>query len=139
MALGKIEHLGIAVHDLKASEQIFQNLIGQSPYRRERIESEGVETSFFMAGNNKIELLAATGPDSPIHRFLEKNGEGIHHVAFHVDDLHQEIERLKSAGFQVLNEHPKPGADGKLIAFLHPKGTGRVLIELCQDNPNPEQ
>ncbi|MBM3170808.1 MAG: methylmalonyl-CoA epimerase [Bacteroidetes bacterium] len=136
MALGKIEHLGIAVHDLQASEHLFQTLIGQAPYKRERVDSEGVETSFFMAGNNKIELLAATNPESPIHRFLEKNGEGIHHVAFHVDNLLQEIERLKLAGFTVLNDSPKPGADGKLIAFLHPKGTGGVLIELCQDNPN---
>lgn len=136
MALGKIEHLGIAVKDLQASERLFQLLLGMPPYKRERVDSEGVETSFFMTGNNKIELLCATNPDSPIHKFLEKNGEGIHHVAFHVDDLSQEIERLSSAGFTVLNNPPKLGADGKLIAFLHPKGTGGVLIELCQDLPN---
>jgi methylmalonyl-CoA/ethylmalonyl-CoA epimerase len=137
MALGKIEHLGIAVADLEASEVLFQKLLGTAPYKRERVDSEGVETSFFQAGPNKIELLAATHPNSPIQHFLEKNGEGIHHVAFHVDNLQEEIQRLKKEGFIVLNDPPKPGADGKLIAFLHPKTSGRVLVELCQDRSQP--
>lgn len=137
MALGKIEHLGIAVANLEASEILFQKLLGTAPYKRERVDSEGVETSFFQVGLNKIELLAATHPNSPIQQFLEKNGEGIHHVAFHVDNLQEEIQRLQKEGFIILNDPPKLGADGKLIAFLHPKTTGRVLVELCQDLPQP--
>lgn len=124
MALGKIEHLGIAVKDLQASEHLFQDLLGLPPYKREKVDSEGVETSFFMAGNNKIELLSASSPDSPIQKFLDKNGEGIHHVAFHVEDLFQEIERLSAAGFTVLNnpQNKEPTANSSL--FCTPKEPG---------------
>lgn len=133
--LKKIEHLGIAVENLEQSEILFQKLTGSAPYKREAVESEGVVTSFFKSGPNKIELLAATSEDSPIAKFLEKRGEGIHHVAFAVDDIEGEIHRLKAEGFRVLNEVPKRGADNKLICFLHPKDTNGVLIELCQDLP----
>ncbi|TVR79845.1 MAG: methylmalonyl-CoA epimerase [Saprospirales bacterium] len=133
--LKKIEHLGIAVEDLKRSEILFQKLTGSAPYKREAVESEGVITSFFRSGPNKIELLAATSEDSPIAKFLKKKGEGIHHVAFAVDDIEQEMIRLQAEGFRVLNEAPKKGADNKLICFLHPKDTNGVLIELCQDIP----
>lgn len=133
--LKKIEHLGIAVEDLERSEILFQKLTGSAPYKREAVESEGVITSFFRSGPNKIELLAATSEDSPIAKFLKKKGEGIHHVAFAVDDIEQEMIRLQAEGFRVLNEAPKKGADNKLICFLHPKDTNGVLIELCQDIP----
>lgn len=128
----KIEHIGIAVKDLEASNELFAKLLGTPHYKIEEVESEGVKTSFFMNGPNKIELLEATNPDSPIAKFIEKKGEGIHHIAFDVDDIVSEIERLKSEGFTVLNETPKKGADNKLVAFLHPKTTNGVLIELCQ-------
>ncbi|MBA3900954.1 MAG: methylmalonyl-CoA epimerase [Bacteroidetes bacterium] len=131
--LGKIEHLGIAVRDLKKSNELFTKLLGVAPYKSEGVESEGVITSFFQAGENKIELLEATNPNSPIAKFIEKKGEGIHHIAFEVADIYAEIERLKSEGFQIINETPKAGADNKLIAFLHPKGTNGVLVELCQE------
>lgn len=129
----KIEHIGIAVKDLEASNVLFAKLIGASHYKTEEVESEGVKTSFFMNGPNKIELLEATNPDSPIAKFIEKKGEGIHHIAFDVEDIFSEIERLKAEGFTVLNETPKKGADNKLVAFLHPKTTNGVLIELCQE------
>lgn len=129
----KIEHIGIAVKDLKASEDLFEKLLGSPSYKREEVASEGVRTSFFMNGPNKIELLEATNADSPIAKFLEKKGEGIHHIAFDVEDIVAEIARLKSEGFTVLNETPKRGADNKLVAFLHPKGTNGVLVELCQE------
>lgn len=129
----KIEHIGIAVKDLKASEDLFEKLMGSPSYKQEEVASEGVRTSFFMNGPNKIELLEATNSDSPIAKFLEKKGEGIHHIAFDVEDIVSEIERLKSEGFTVLNETPKRGADNKLVAFLHPKGTNGVLVELCQE------
>jgi methylmalonyl-CoA/ethylmalonyl-CoA epimerase len=129
----KIEHIGIAVKDLKASEDLFEKLMGSPSYKREEVASEGVRTSFFMNGPNKIELLEATNADSPIAKFLEKKGEGIHHIAFDVEDIVSEIERLKAEGFTVLNETPKRGADNKLVAFLHPKGTNGVLVELCQE------
>ena len=129
----KIEHIGIAVKDLKISNEIFAKLFGAPPYKSEEVESEGVNTSFFMNGPNKIELLEATNPESPIAKFLEKKGEGIHHIAFDVEDIVSEIARLKSEGFIVLNEIPKKGADNKLVAFLHPKSTNGVLIELCQE------
>jgi methylmalonyl-CoA/ethylmalonyl-CoA epimerase len=129
----KIEHIGIAVKDLAASNTLFEQLLGQPPYKEEEVASEGVKTSFFMNGPNKIELLEATNPDSPIAKFLEKKGEGIHHIAFDVEDIVVEIARLKKEGFIVLNEVPKKGADNKLVAFLHPKGTNGVLIELCQE------
>ena len=129
----KIEHIGIAVKDLEASNAIFEKLFGTAAYKSEEVESEGVFTSFFMSGPNKIELLAATNPDSPIAKFLEKKGEGIHHIAFDVEDIVSEITRLKNEGFIVLNDVPKKGADNKLVAFLHPKSTNGVLIELCQE------
>lgn len=129
----KIEHIGIAVKDLEVSNLIFEKLLGAPAYKFEDVESEGVSTSFFAAGPNKIELLAATNPDSPIAKFIEKKGEGIHHIAFDVEDIVSEIARLKKEGFIVLNETPKKGADNKLVAFLHPKSTNGVLIELCQE------
>ena len=129
----KIEHIGIAVKDLKVSNDLFEKLFGAPPYKTEVVESEGVSTSFFMNGPNKIELLEATNPESPIAKFLEKKGEGIHHIAFDVEDIVSEIARLKSEGFIVINEVPKKGADNKLVAFLHPKGTNGVLVELCQE------
>lgn len=129
----KIEHIGIAVKSLETSNLLFEKLFGQPPYKEEEVVSEGVRTSFFMNGHNKIELLEATNPDSPIAKFIDKKGEGIHHIAFDVNDIEKEIIRLKSEGFIVLNEVPKKGADNKLVAFLHPKGTNGVLIELCQE------
>jgi methylmalonyl-CoA/ethylmalonyl-CoA epimerase len=129
----KIEHIGIAVKDLEVSNKLFGSLFGEKHYKEEEVISEGVKTSFFKSGPNKIELLQATSPDSPIAKFLEKKGEGIHHIAFAVDDIKSEIKRLQSEGFIVLNEIPKKGADNKLVAFLHPKTTNGVLIELCQE------
>ena len=131
----KIEHIGIAVNSLAVSNQLFEKLLGQPPYKQEEVASEGVKTSFFRNGPNKIELLEATNADSPIAKFLEKKGEGIHHIAFDVENIVAEIERLQKEGFLVLNETPKKGADNKLVAFLHPKGTNGVLIELCQEIP----
>lgn len=129
----KIEHIGIAVKDLEVSNSIFEKLFGAPPYKSEEVESEGVKTSFFRNGPNKIELLEATNPESPIAKFIDKKGEGIHHIAFDVQDIVAEIARLKAEGFVVLNEVPKKGADNKWVAFLHPKGTNGVLIELCQE------
>ena len=131
--MDKIEHIGIAVKDLEASNILFEKLLGVPHYKIEEVASEGVKTSFFKSGPNKIELLEATKSDSPIAKFLEKKGEGIHHIAFAVEDIVSEIERLKGEGFVVLNETPKKGADNKLVAFLHPKGTNGVLVELCQE------
>lgn len=131
--MDKIEHIGIAVKDLEKSNILFAKLLGVPHYKEEEVVSEGVRTSFFRSGPNKVELLEATNPDSPIAKFLEKKGEGIHHVAFAVDDIVLEMERLKEEGFTVLNEKPKKGADNKLVAFLHPKGTNGVLVELCQE------
>lgn len=131
--MDKIEHLGIAVSDMEASNTLFEKLLGVAPYKMEEVASEGVLTSFFKTGPNKIELLAATNPESPIAKFIAKKGEGIHHVAFAVSDIVAEIARLKKEGFTVLNEIPKTGADNKLVAFLHPKTTNGVLIELCQE------
>jgi len=129
----KIEHIGIAVKDLEVSNLLFEKLFGAPPYKFEEVASEGVKTSFFKNGPNKIELLEATNCESPIAKFIEKKGEGIHHIAFDVDDIVAEIARLQSEGFVVLNTIPKKGADNKLVAFLHPKGTNGVLIELCQN------
>lgn len=129
----KIEHLGIAVKDLEVSNTLFEKLFVAPAYKSEVVESEGVTTSFFLNGPNKIELLAATNPESPIAKFIEKKGEGIHHIAFDVEDIVSEIARLQKEGFVVLNETPKKGADNKLVAFLHPKSTNGVLIELCQE------
>ncbi|WP_425629785.1 methylmalonyl-CoA epimerase [Cellulophaga lytica] len=131
----KIEHIGIAVKDLKASNILFEKLLGIPSYKEEEVASEGVKTSFFLQGPNKIELLEATKEDSPIAKFIAKKGEGVHHIAFAVDDIVAEITRLKAEGFVVLNEIPKKGADNKLVAFLHPKGTNGTLIELCQEAP----
>ncbi len=129
----KVEHIGIAVKDLKNANKLFGALFGEEHYKIEEVESEGVNTSFFKMGKTKIELLAATNSDSPIAKFLEKRGEGIHHVAFEVKDIEKEIKRLQKEGFTVLNETPKLGADNKRICFLHPKSTGGILIELCQE------
>ena len=129
----KIEHIGIAVKSLQASNALFAKILGIQPYKEETVESEGVSTSFFLTGDNKIELLESLGPGSPIEKFIEKRGEGIHHIAFDVDDIAAEMERLKKEGFTLLNETPKPGADNKLVCFLHPKETNGVLIELCQE------
>lgn len=131
--MNKIEHIGIAVKDLETSNKLFASLFGKQHYKTETVAEEGVKTSFFKTGINKIELLEATNPNSPIAKFIDKKGEGIHHIAFAVDDIKSEIERLKNEGFTVLNETPKKGADNKLVAFLHPKTTNGVLIELCQD------
>lgn len=128
----KIEHIGIAVKNLESSNELFSKLFGQEPYKVETVESEGVSTSFFMCGSSKVELLEATNPDSAIAKFIEKKGEGIHHIAFEVEDIHAEMKRLEGEGFQLLNSEPKKGADNKLICFLHPKGTNSVLVELCQ-------
>ena len=129
----KIEHLGIAVKNLEASNLLFEKLLGEAPYKQEEVASEGVRTSFFRNGPNKIELLEALDDDSAIARFLEKKGEGIHHVAFEVDDIVSEIARLKREGFTIFNEIPKRGADNKLVAFVHPKTANGVLVELCQE------
>ncbi|MFZ9941980.1 MAG: methylmalonyl-CoA epimerase [Bacteroidia bacterium] len=129
----KIEHVGIAVKNLKASGDTYARLLGQAPYKTEGVESEGVMTMFFKTGDSKIELLEATSPDSPIAKFIEKRGEGIHHIAFAVKDIRAEMKRLEAEGFNLLNSEPKPGADNKLVCFLHPKGTNGVLVELCQD------
>ncbi len=129
----KIEHLGIAVKDLEKSKLLFSKLLGNTSYKTEEVESEGVKTEFFMIGESKIELLEATNENSAITKYLEKKSEGIHHIAFAVDNIEEEIKRLKSEGFEILNETPKKGADNKLVAFLHPKSTNGVLVELCQD------
>ena len=131
--MDKIEHIGIAVKDLEKTNKLFASLFGETHYKTEEVVSEGVKTSFFKTGPNKIELLQATNPKSPIARFIERKGEGIHHIAFAVKDIKSEIIRLQKEGFTVLNEVPKKGADNKLVAFLHPKTTNGVLIELCQE------
>ncbi|NHN27362.1 methylmalonyl-CoA epimerase [Flavobacterium jejuense] len=131
--MNKIEHIGIAVKNLDVSNGIYERLLGVSSYKQEEVESEGVKTSFFQSGPNKIELLEAIREDSPIAKFIEKRGEGIHHIAFDVEDIVVEMERLRGEGFILLNEKPKKGADNKWVAFLHPKETNGVLIELCQD------
>ncbi|MDO6759648.1 methylmalonyl-CoA epimerase [Tamlana sp. 2_MG-2023] len=131
--MNKIEHIGIAVKNLEDSNNLFAKLFGKSHYKIEAVATEGVKTSFFQVGENKIELLEATTNDSAIAKFIAKNGEGIHHIAFAVDDILAEIERLKKEGFKVLHETPKKGADNKLVAFLHPKSSNGVLIELCQE------
>ena len=132
----KIEHIGIAVKSLENSNVLFAKIFNAPHYKMEGVESEGVMTSFFQVGENKIELLEATNPDSPIAKFIEKKGEGIHHIAFDVADIHSEMKRLEEEGFVLLNKEPKNGADNKLVCFLHPKGTNGVLIELCQEKQN---
>ncbi len=131
----KIEHLGIAVKSLGLSDDLFSKLLGKDSYKQESVEREGVVTSFYQVGDSKIELLEASKEESPISKFIEKKGEGIHHIAFGVDDIHSEIERLKEAGFQFISEEPKDGADNKIVVFLHPKSTNGVLVELCQEKP----
>ena len=132
----KIEHIGIAVKNIDNSNEIFEKLFGEAHYKIEDVESEGVRTSFFKVGDNKIELLEGTNENSPITKFIEKRGEGIHHIAFEVEDINKEIKRLKKEGFKVLGDNPKDGADNKQIVFLHPKSTNGVLIELCQEKNN---
>lgn len=131
--VNKIEHIGIAVKNMDDANVLFEKMLGVPSYKMEAVESEGVLTSFFQTGNNKIELLEATNPESPIAKFLEKKGEGIHHIAFDVEDIEAEIIRLKKEGFVLINEIPKKGADNKLVVFLHPKNTNGVLVELCQE------
>ncbi|MGX9986929.1 methylmalonyl-CoA epimerase [Soonwooa purpurea] len=131
----KIEHLGIAVKSLGISDDLFSKLLGKENYKQESVEREGVVTSFYEVGESKIELLEATNPESPISKFIEKKGEGIHHIAFGVENIYAEIERLKKSGFVFISEEPKDGADNKLVVFLHPKSTNGVLVELCQEKP----
>lgn len=130
--MNKIEHIGIAVKNIESANLVFEKILGASSYKQELVSTEQVNTSFFKVGDNKIELLEATGPESPIAKFLTKKGEGIHHIAFDVDDIVAEMARLKAEGFVLLNESPKKGADQKLVCFVHPKDTNGVLIELCQ-------
>lgn len=129
----KIEHIGIAVKNLENGNNIYKKLLGKVHYKIEEVKSENVKTSFFQVGANKIELLEATSPDSPIAKFIEKRGEGIHHIAFAVKDIQQEMQRLENEGFTLLNKVPKKGADNKLVCFVHPKTANGVLIELCQE------
>jgi methylmalonyl-CoA/ethylmalonyl-CoA epimerase len=129
----KIEHIGIAVKDIDESNRLFAKLLNTEHYKMEEVESEGVITSFFKIGEVKIELLQATKPESAIHKFVEQKGEGVHHIAFAVDDVNNELDRLKSEGFEAIHHKAKDGADGKVIAFLHPKSTNRVLTEICAD------
>jgi methylmalonyl-CoA/ethylmalonyl-CoA epimerase len=133
LGMDKIEHIGIAVNDIKAAGKLYEMLLNTTIYKIEDVESEGVKTAFLQTGPNKIELLEATSKDSPVHKFIEKRGEGIHHIAFDVEDIEAEMMRLKNEGFILLNDKPKPGADNKLVCFIHPKSTNGVLIELCQD------
>lgn len=129
----KLEHIGIAVKSLGFSDELFARLLGEESYKKESVEREGVVTSFYAVGESKIELLEASKEDSPISKFIDKKGEGIHHLAFGVENILDEIERLKKEGFQFISEEPKEGADNKLVVFLHPKSTNGVLIELCQE------
>lgn len=137
--MNKIEHIGIAVKNLESSNVLFEKLLGVAPYKTEEVKLEGVKTSFFNAGNSKIELLEATEPDSPIAKFIENRGEGIHHIAFDVADIHSEVERLVGEGFKVIDQTPKRGADNKWVVFLHPKSTNGVLVELCQEIEKDKQ
>ena len=129
----KVEHIGIAVKSMASANALFAKLFGKESYKSEKVEREGVTTAFFQMGDTKIELLEATNPDSPIAKFIEKKGEGIHHIAFEVDDIKTEMARLEKEGFTLLNKEPQKGADNKLICFLHPKSTNGVLVELCQE------
>jgi len=130
---GKVEHIGIAVSDIETANSLYTKLLGVDPYKQETVESEGVITSFFMAGNNKVELLQGIKEGNAISAFIEKKGAGVHHIAFEVQDIVAEMERLKKEGFVLINDQPKKGADNKLICFVRPKSTGGVLIELCQE------
>lgn len=133
----KLEHVGIAVKNLEESEALFEDLLATQVYKREEVSSQAVNTSFLQVKNTKIELLHATDINSPIARFIEKRGEGIHHIAFEVENINEEIERLKESGYVLITDQPKKGADNKWVVFLHPKSTNSVLIELCQEiGPN---
>ena len=132
----RIEHIGIAVKDLEAANELYESLLGVRPYKEEAVASEGVRTSFFRTGESKVELLEAMDESSAIARFIEKRGEGIHHIAFEVENIEEEMERLKAAGFRILNEKPKRGADNKLVCFVHPRSANGVLVELCQEIRN---
>ena len=129
----RLEHIGIAIKDMETSNALFERLLGVAPYKEEEVASEYVKTSFFKTGESKIELLEATAPESAIAKYLEKRGEGIHHIAFEVDDIYAEMERMRQEGFRLLNEQPKKGADNKLVCFIHPKSANGVLVELCQE------
>jgi len=129
----KVEHIGIAVKDLSASDILFEKLLKTKKYKTEKVDGEKVTTSFFKSGETKIELLESTNPDSPVAKFIEKRGEGIHHIAFEVENILEEMKRMREDGFHLMSEEPKPGADNKLVCFLHPKTTNGVLIELCQE------
>ena len=128
-----LEHIGIAVKNLQDSNALFEQLLGIPHYKIEEVASEHVRTSFFKTGESKIELLEATAPESAIAKYIEKRGEGIHHIAFEVEDIHAEMERLRNEGYRLLNEAPKRGADNKLVCFIHPKSANGVLVELCQE------
>lgn len=129
----KIEHIGIAVKNLEAANEIYSKLLNTQSYKTEKVKSEGVDTSFFKVGESKIELLAATNEESAIAKFIAKRGEGIHHIAFDVEDIEAEMQRLQEEGFQLISKKPKKGADNKLVVFLHPKSSNGVLVELCQE------
>ena len=131
--MNKIEHIGIAVNDIETAGALYEKLLNTAVYKIEDVPSEGVRTAFLQSGPNKVELLQATAEDSPIAKFISKKGEGIHHIAFEVDDIKAEMARLKNEGFVLLNEEAKPGADNKLVCFVHPKSANGVLIELCQE------
>lgn len=131
----KIEHIGVAVQSLEISDTLFEKLLGSSSYKKETVEREGVVTSFYKMGESKIELLEANNTESVIAKYIEKKGEGMHHIAFGVEDITFEIDRLKNEGFQFISDEPKEGADNKLVVFLHPKTTNGILVELCQEKP----
>lgn len=131
----KIAHIGIAVRDMDTSIDLFKKLLGKSPDHSEKVDDQKIQTAMFQIGESALELTQATDPSSPIARFIEKRGEGVHHISFVVDNIHSEIDRLKSLGFTMVDEEPKLGADGYLVAFLHPKSTNGVLVELSQKNP----
>ena len=135
----KVEHIGIAVKNMAVANELFTKLFGKKAYKSEMVEREGVTTSFFQMGETKIELLEATNPNSPIAKFIEKKGEGMHHIAFEVVDIKTEMARLEKEGFALLNKEPQKGADNKLICFLHPKSTNGVLVELCQSTGTPSE
>ena len=129
----KVEHIGIAIKDLSKANELYTKLLGAEPYKEETVESEKVKTSFYKSGDTKIELLQASDPESAISKFIEFRGEGLHHIAFEVEDIRAEMARLKGEGFQILSEEPFDGADNKLVCFIHPKTVNGVLIELCQE------
>ena len=132
----KVEHIGIAVKDFTKAVPLYEKLLNSTCYKQELVETEQVNTAFFTSGDTKIELLESLTPDGVIAKFIERKGEGLHHIAFEVEDIKAEMARLKAEGFLLLNEQPKPGADNKLVCFIHPKSTGGVLVELCQENPS---